>query len=124
MPLRDEIAGRFVATTAVIDVDVIRAGELDVRCDEDRWDAHHGIGEDVVVRDPQTRHRHDEALHTPLEHQAKVGPFVVLGALLNGADDQEVAPLAGFRLGARHRLGKEMVADVGRHHAQRVSPVG
>src|SRR5439155_4193328 len=38
VPLRDEIAGRFVATTAVIDVDVIPAGEPAFRGDGDGWE--------------------------------------------------------------------------------------
>src|SRR5207248_1330432 len=68
--------------------------------------------------------RDDETLDTALEHEPEIGALVVLRAFLDATDDEEVAALSRLGLGAGHRLGEEVVADVGRDHTQGVGTAG
>jgi len=109
-----------MTAAAVVDVDVIGAGELDIRGHEHGGDPRDGVGEKVVLREPEAGDRDDEALDAPLEHEPEVSALVVLRPLLDAADDQEVAALSRLRLGAGDCLGEEVIAHIRRDHSERV----
>src|SRR5207249_3785104 len=53
--LRYEVGRRLMTAAAVVDVHVIRAGEIDVRRHEHRGNPRDSIGEEIVLREPQPR---------------------------------------------------------------------
>ena len=124
MLLGHKVGRRLVTATPVVDVDVVRAGEIDVGGDQNGRDSRNRVGENVILRQAQAGNRDDETLDTALEHEPEIGALVVLRAFLDATDDEEVAALPCLGLSAGDRLGEEVVADVGRDHTQGVGTAG
>src|SRR5438093_1529325 len=119
-PLREKVARGLQSAARVVGIDMDSTREFDVRRDDDGRKSGRGAGEQVVIGEPESGYGDDEALNAPLEEKPQVGPLVIFRARLDAADDEEESVLARLRVRAGDGLGEEVIAHVGRDHAERV----